>query len=227
MYLFSQKGMYHKQNDEVCGDVVRGLDNGDFAVLVIADGVSTCSFGSEGASIVSSCALEYLQYQFERLHTLPKEWVNFLLKSVLERLSVVAKLHNSSVEEFSSTLLVSVVDKVRNELYYCNIGDGMLLSVENEKCPILSMPQGDGFFCPVTTTRNVLQVVDSGRKNLDEVSRVVMCTDGAWRKMYNRYTMKTEVKKQLLKNDINEFASYMQTATDVDDSSFAIVDVGG
>ena len=225
MFLYTKKGIYHRQRKEGSGDIVRGLDNGDFAVLVMADGVSSCKYGAEGAGIVSSCAMDYVYKQYSIFHFLPKEWPVFMLNLLKKQLNTVAENNNDLCEEYSTTLMVLVIDRVRGIMHYCNIGDGILMAIGEKKCPLICMPQGGESGCPVITTKGIEKKMISGEMNLDDVNSVMMCSDGTWEMMYNHNILKPEIKEILLRKNYVEFKEYIKEAHNTDDCSFAFVDV--
>lgn len=225
MYLYTKRGLYHKKEGEVSGDIVRGTDNGEFAVLTLADGVSTCRYGADGASIVSSCAMDYVYNQYSVLRSLPKEWPVYMLNLLRKRLNEAANNDRKLYEEYSSTLMVIVIDRSNGIMHYCNIGDGILLAINDNKCPIICMPQGDKNGCPVITTEGIEKKIISGSMDLVDVNNIMMCSDGLWKMMYNRNTLKPEMKNILLSGNYGEIEEYVKTLDNIDDCSFAFADV--
>ena len=155
MFLYTKRGIYHKQKNESSGDIVRGTDNGEFAVLTLADGVSSCKYGAEGASLVSSYAMEYAYKQYADLRFLPKEWPVYMLNLVKKKLKSAVNNDESLYYEHSSTLMVLVLDRANGSMNYCSIGDGILIAIDDNKCPVICMPQGDKNGCPVVTTEGI------------------------------------------------------------------------
>lgn len=225
MYLYTKRGEYHKQRGECSGDVVRGVDNGEFAVLTLADGVSTCRYGADGASLVSACAMDYVYNQFFLNGSLPKGWPVYMLNLLKKRLYEVVNNDKSSYKEYSTTLMVIVIDRSNGIMYYCNIGDSILIAINDDKCPIICMPQGDKNGCPVITTDGLENNIMSGDMNLADVNNIMMCSDGMWRMMYNRNTLKPEIKNFLLSGNYSRIVEYANFSDNIDDCSFAFADV--
>lgn len=225
MYLYTKRGIYHKQRNECSGDIVRGLDNGEFAVITLADGVSSCRFGAEGAGIISSCAMDYVYKQYSVFRAMPKEWPVFLLNILRKRLRDAVNNDRELYAEHSSTLMVIVIDRRRGIMYYCNIGDGILIAIDDNKCPIICMPQGDKSGCPVITTEGVEKKIASGILDLVNVKNIMMCSDGTWEMMYSHNKLKKEIKDILLKGDYAEFEEFIRKSDNRDDCSFAFADV--
>lgn len=225
MYLYTKRGIYHRQRKESSGDIVRGLDNGEFAVLAMADGVSNCKCGVEGAGIVSAYAMDYVYNQYSTFRFLPKEWPVFMLNLLKKKLNIVAENNRNLYEEYSTTLMVLIIDRARGIMHYCNIGDGILMAIGERKCPIICMPQGGESGCPVITTEGIEKMMVSGEMNLDDVNSVMMCSDGVWRMMYSHNTLKPDIKEILLRENYVEFGEYIKMSHSTDDCSFAFLDV--
>lgn len=225
MFLYTKKGAYHRETQEVSGDVVRGVDDGNIAVLAIADGVSACAYGAEGAGLVSALALDLIREQYTRLHFFPEGWACRMVQTVREQLSLFAQENDASCEEFSSTLMTLLIDRERERFYYCNIGDGLLLTIGDSGCPIVSMPQGDADGCPVVTTKGVERIIETGSAGLSGIDNILMCTDGTWRTMYQRNRLCPQVREHLVTGNFDQFERYIEASNPMDDCSFAVVNI--
>ncbi len=225
MYMYTKKGQYHECEKEVCGDVVRGLDNGEFTVLALADGVSGCKYGADGAGIASSCAVDYLCRQYMNLHILPKEWPVYLMNLIKKTLMEAANNDKSRFIEYSSTLIVILIDYRKQVMYYCNIGDSILLTIDKSKCQIVCMPQGMNSECPVITTEGIECGIVSGVLNISDVNSIMLCSDGMWRMMYNQTIMKPEIKELLFKENYRDFKQFINASNNIDDCSFALAEI--
>lgn len=225
MYLYTKRGTYHKNKGEMSGDVVRGVDDGQIVILTLADGVSSCTHGAEGAKISSFVSMEYIHEQYDRLRFLPRDWVNIMIRRIQERLMSISKNEGTSYEDYSSTLMVIAINKERGIIDYCNIGDGLIMSITDKKCPIICMPQGGKEGCPVITTKGIENSVEHGMLHMDTIENILICSDGTWNMMYNQNVIKPEVKERLINKNFDSFREYIKTSDSMDDCSFAIANV--
>lgn len=225
MVLYTKRGLFHKEKGEASGDIVRCLDNGEYAVITLADGASVCKHSTEGADIISSRAIEVINDLYGQLHFLPEKWAEMLLDNLVKCLSDFSKQQGISYIEYSTTLMILLIERNNKMLHYCNIGDGLLLGVEDKKCPIICMPQGDEMGCPMVTTEGVERIIDVGKIMLDHINHVLICTDGTWRLMYENNMLKPEVKEKLISGKFEDFKKIISTSPSSDDCSFAIIDV--
>ena len=225
MVIYTKKGLYHKEKGEVSGDVIRCMDNGEYAIIVLADGASSCSRGAEGADRISSKAIEIVQNQYGYSYLLPDNWAEILINNLVNYLHEISVRQEIPFKEYSSTLMVILIDRKRNLLHYCNIGDGLVIGIKDQKCPIICMPQGDGTGCPMITTDGVKRIIDAGNTNLDSINSIFVCSDGTWRLMYEHSTMKPEIKEKLISGKYEEFWRIVKSSCSIDDCSFGVVDV--
>jgi len=225
MYLYTKRGIYHKNNGQGSGDVVYGIDDGTLAVLALADGVSSCAYGADGARLVTSMAIRFVHDQYSRLGFLPCDWATVMLASIQREVKAIASMEHRPYEEYSSTLIVAAIDKAKSEMNYCNIGDGLIMSIGEKKCPIICMPQGNKDGCPVFTTKGIENAVETGIIKLNEIENVLICSDGTWNIMYRQNIMRPEIKQSLINKNITGFTECIKSFNSADDCSFAIVDV--
>lgn len=225
MYLYTKRGTYHKGNGLKSGDVVYGVDDGTLAVLTLADGVSSCAYGDIGARLITSMAIKYVHNQYSRLGFLPNEWATVMLNSIQKDVKHIASLEKQPYEEYSSTLIVTVVDREKGEMNYCTIGDGLILSISDKKCPVICMPQGDKDGCPVFTTKGIENAIETGSIKLNGIENVLICSDGTWNIMYRQNIMRQEIKQILINKNFMDFKECINSFDSADDCSFAIADV--
>lgn len=226
MYLYTKRGMFNEERKEPSGDILQVLDKDECIVLSLADGVSECTHGADGAKIAGSVAINYVANSYSELHFLPKDWGECMLNLIRKELKLIAESKEVLFEEFSSTLMILLIDRKRGIMHYCNIGDGILISVNNEKCPIICMPQGNGNTCPVVTTDGVESILETGVVPLEKIKNIIMCTDGAWKLIYEHNIIKSDIKEYVLNGDFEKFKEYIKNSSSIDDCSFAIIDVG-
>lgn len=225
MYMYSKRGFYHSNNGEISGDVVCGMDDGQTAILTLADGVSSCVHGAEGAKIASLISMEYIREQYDRLHFLPKGWERIMVRRIQERLKSISGDEGNLYEEYSSTLMAIAIDKKRGIIEYCNIGDGLIMSISEKKCPIICMPQGGENGCPVITTIGIEKSIDAGSLRVDSIDSILICSDGTWNMMYTQNIIKPEIKEKLINKNFDGFKEYIKDNDSFDDCSFAIANV--
>ena len=82
MYLYTKRGMFNEKRKEPSGDVLQVLDKDDFIVLSLADGVSECIHGADGAWIVGTVAMNYVANSYSELHFLPNNWCECMLNII-------------------------------------------------------------------------------------------------------------------------------------------------
>lgn len=222
----NRAGSYHHNSSEENQDAVLYGRNKRFEVITLADGVSSCERGKEGAwaacEIVTGLLLEKGDYflNFEKETT-----ADLVTSHILYELEKKAQQNKEAVDAYSSTLASVLFDKKTKKMLFFNLGDSLILATRGERCGILSVPyEGDGG-CPVTTTRNVSLAVNTGVIDASMFDSVVICTDGAWQHMFERNRLTQDIQTMLAGQRYDELAQYLESQNGEDDYSFISIDL--
>lgn len=226
MLIYTKKGIYHQDHGEVCGDILLTHQDDTRTVIVVADGVSTCEFGAEGADIAAHAAMDYITDRFDSSLLIPSVWGRLMLQAVEQALRSQAKALNHPWKEYACTLLTVVIDYEKGTLEYCNLGDGLLLAIRENGCSIVGMPQLCAAGCPVITTMGASRLARFGSAPLDSIESILACTDGAWKLMYRRDRLLPEVRQQLMAGQYEAVLNYIDKQQNFDDCGIAIARVG-
>ena len=225
MLTFTKTGSYHNANKEACGDVVMTLCKDNRSLIVIADGVSSCRFGAEGATIAAEAAMDFILEHLEMDYLTPKVWGGMLLNHVLNTIMRFSAAQQQPSVEYSCTLLAVVMDREFGKLQFVNVGDGMLLGIRKESCPIIATPLFSSQGCPVITTTGVNHIAQFGSVPLKGIRGIVACSDGAWKRMYNREFLRAELRQLLIDGHYEAFLSFFDRTAGVDDCGIAIENI--
>lgn len=187
MNTYSIKGNSHRQNE----DVVFYETFSDYVVMGICDGVSSCLKGKEGAKKASQEVLFLLKHYPELFFKIDMNHSkNIILSHVYYGLKQLAKKENHHVNDYSSTLLIGLYHQPSQLFFYFNLGDGMILEMNDLDYQIISRPSNSEEGCYVTTTAHVQSKIDSGIIQLSKESTILMMSDGLWSTLFqtNRLT---------------------------------------
>lgn len=146
-YTINWCGLKHTHNNKPCEDAVSISDNG--RVFCLADGVSSCPNGRQGAEAYTSSVRDWLaksevQNGFAKLAAAEiRTFVADKITGIGERLC--EKFHSNDPGDFAATLLCAVeLSETTMCLIHC--GDGMIFALPNgegARPVILSMPDND------------------------------------------------------------------------------------
>ena len=224
MLFYSKKGKFHRQNRLECADRAKWSEMGGKTIIALGDGVSTCECGDIGAELATGYAVDFLVSQYHRLQFLPKNWPYLMVRKVRSQLEEYAAYNGKNLIEYSTTLLVAIIDRDENVIHFSNIGDGMMLGIQSQCCKILSSPTREIEGCPTITTENIEKAVSAQTVSLNGIRDIMLCTDGTWTQIYNNQKLDPSVKQELLKAEYDRFTFRIQQADNTDDSCFVIID---
>lgn len=222
----SRIGTHHALvNSENQDALCHGTSN-DLCVISLADGVSACKEAKNGAVIASSAITNlFLKkgrhfFEFEE-----KQIADLVLSHILFELKSRAAEASQPVENFSSTVVSVLVDKRRKRMLCFNLGDGIILASGNGKCKVISMPSDSSYGCCVTTTKKAENMVSIKLCDIGTIESVVICSDGAWREMFQKNKLKLEVAQMISNNEYDALGNFLVNQNCFDDYSFISLDM--
>lgn len=217
----SQMGSYHALT---CGENQDALCHGknrDFCVITLADGVSTCKQAKCGAAIASQSITNlFLKKGSYFLGFENDQIADFAISHIMSELKRHAEDTSCPVEEYSSTVASVLVDKRKNKILCLNLGDSVILAVDNRKCKVICMPADSSSGCCVTTTKRAANMATVKICDLGSMESIVICSDGAWREMFAKNRLKPEVAQMLISNEYDALRDYLNSQNCFDDYSF-------
>ena len=221
VYLLSNIGSYHRESNGENQDVVCQSSNKRYAVISLADGVSTCSRAKQGAEIASEAITNlFLKKADFFLNFDRRQIVEFALSHIRYSLAKQAETDHANICEYSSTVASVLYDRRERKLLYFNLGDSLILAVDQGKCRILSVPANSMDGCCVTTTKDAAMTVQTDVIDAVSFESILICSDGAWAHMFEKNKMKQEVKDLLCVGDFEALAAYLDSQEGYDDYSF-------
>ena len=221
IYRYTKTGDAHAFRGTENQDALSGSDGENFAVLALADGISACPQAASGARTAANAAADLLEKRgWCFLDYMPENIAGIILSYSMQKLNETASVLAAPVREFASTLACIYLDKAQKKVVYFNLGDSMIITAHGSGCRVLAPPyRGEGSCCS-TTTKNVLRTVKSGVADIAGTESVIIFSDGAWKEIYNRNTLRPEIFKLLTGNDFNRLESYLADREPADDCSF-------
>ena len=223
--LLSQIGMHHRETDGENQDSVSQKENKRYSVISLADGVSTCSHAKTGAAIASAAITNlFFKNASFFLEFDEKQIAEYTLSHILYKLTQQAESDLTDLCEYSSTIASVLYDRVARKLLFFNLGDSIIIAIENGMCKILSMPSNSLDGCCVTTTEGASESIDTGVIEAASFDAIIICSDGAWRHMFDKNRLKPAVAEMLCNKTFHELADYLNAQHCYDDYSFISLD---
>ena len=220
-YTFTKTGTGHLERNEENQDVVHFEENGRYSVITLADGVSSCTNGKEGAEIASRELKRLLFEKASHFMSFDEGTVAELsLAHILWELERYARENQISVEELSSTLAGALYDKKTKQLLLVNLGDGMIITGNREGCFLAARPSDSRYGTTVTTTYGARNEMKVRKLDGTKFESVYLCSAGAWRCMFDRIQMTEPVQKMIRNNNYRKLGTYLTSRNPFDDCTF-------
>lgn len=217
----SEMGANHSGESGENQDALCHAQNKDFCVISLADGVSACKEAKCGAEIASRAITNLLLKKGDYFLEFGNEQIAELtLSHILFELKQRAENDSQNLEDYSSTIASVLVDRKKNRILCFNLGDSIILAVGKGKCRVLAMPADSSSGCCVTTTKSAAKMVSVKIFDADAVESVVICSDGAWRQMFDKNKLKPEVFSLLANNEYDGLMDFLVGQNCLDDYSF-------
>lgn len=222
----SKIGMHHIDTDGENQDALCHAQNQNFCVISLADGASTCRKAKSGAEIASRAITNlllkkgeyFLEFENERIAELALSHILFELKQCAEN-------DSKNLEDYSSTIASVLVDKKKKRMMCFNLGDSIIMAAGKGKCRVIAMPADSSSGCCVTTTKSAAAMASVRHMDTSAVESVVICSDGAWRQMFDKNKLKPEAFNLLANNEYDELKGFLVERNCFDDYSFISLDL--
>lgn len=226
---FSKTGKNHISKEIDNQDAYSTGSNDRFDAVVLADGISSCKKGGEGAEItVETVKKIFLENGDIIMKSDVKESSSAVLSVLLNELEKNAKQDNEDVEEYASTLAAVLIDRNTKNAFAMNLGDSMILGIKGIDIGIVGMPCDSSRGIPSTITNLSNHFTDSVMINSKDGSykydTYILCSDGAWREMFHKGKLRNDVKELMLKRDFNKLRKFLKDKNTFDDCTFVALD---
>ncbi len=221
IYQYSTMGARHAASGGDNEDALSFGENGRFAAVTLADGVSACQAARAGAVRASEVLKKMLLDKGAGLFDFSgRQIAEVTLSHILYHLERLADKSGGTVEDYSSTISGVLFDRWEDRLLLVNVGDGMILAQGSCGSRILAMPCESSEGCCVTTTRNACVVATAKVMTVDGLDSVLICSDGAWRHLFEGTGLGPEAAALLSGEDWCGLAAYLDGQNCQDDCSF-------
>ncbi len=184
MRVYTEAGTYHKALHKQNEDAVQTYEDEMVEVAAVADGVSSCKYSRHGARIAVNEAVRFIQSNYDRIGCMPENWTEILIRRIQRKFHETAAQKGTAYVDYSTTLMVLVRERKTGICHYCNIGDGLILSVHDDECHVTANPAIRMYGCVTVTTTGIERVVSDQSTILSKENDILLLTDGAWKSIF-------------------------------------------
>lgn len=179
IHKYQRRGDYHAGRKESCQDAIAYFEDDTYALAVIADGVTGCVYGKQGATCTCEAIKDFVKRERSNLlYYAPEKTAYLLMEHILYFLEKLADLQGHDVQEYAATFAFALIEKDSGRTVLGNLGDcvGFLL-YEGGQTMILPMRRHGGQPC-LTTTPDAYKAMVLKGTVLSMEDTVMLCTDG-------------------------------------------------
>lgn len=179
IHKFSKTGSYHRELGQDNQDYLYSIEGKDYIAIMIADGATACAMGLEGAKLSCHAIADVIEYEGSVFFNYPKEKIAYLLTEQILYYIECNKRDTCDLKEYGSTFALVFLEKKSGRTVLVNLGDGAVLSVdeENEYSYLMRPKRYRGNPC-LTTTKGAQKAMDIDVVNIPLGNTLFLCTDG-------------------------------------------------
>lgn len=217
---YCKTGEFHKENGGVCQDKVGYYETKDYAIAVLADGVTACEKSDEGADIICRAFTSFVLSEQENIFIYSKEKLAYLLiEYLLYYLETETGKKGDAVQKYASTLVGAVVDKKNREAVIINLGDGAVFTFSSSEIIEQLRPKKiEGNPCLVTT-KGSYKAVEIKRLEVRFGEGLFLCTDG-FVDILERESDDIDAKELIIYHNFSGLQMKLQHLNIMDDCSY-------
>lgn len=221
---YQKTGKYHLENGLDNQDVVYEAESRTAKIIAIADGVSACCNGKQGAEIACKTICDIMLDETEYIFSSSKEKAAGLLSAyVYKKLNAVANESNQSVSSYSSTLSFVCYNKINSKTMTFLLGDSLIYMISDGNMSLACKPKLlDDSKTYSTTTENVAEVIELNVFIPQNNVRYLLATDGAWKTFYSGGFLSDKLEQATKEGKIIDYLEKQQCK---DDCSIVMMDV--
>lgn len=224
IFQFTAVGTCHKYKDIINQDALAAIDNEQYSIIALADGVSSCARAREGAQEACRAVTELLESNPEYfMQTTEKLRSQVVIEHVMNALSKLAG--DSDPVSLSSTLSFALLDKCKGKVLLFQLGDGLVVGCQDYRVCCLIQPDRDTNGICVTTTHGAAERCYSRICDCKKGDAFMLMSDGAWHSFVEHGKLQPLIADAFSCGNYDHLVQVLQISAAKDDNSFIIVTV--
>lgn len=222
---YSAAGKRHTAAKQQNQDALAWREKGPRGAIVLADGVSGCRYGGDGARCGAEAAADLLMQKGRLFLACPdRQAAELIAAHVAYEQGRLARQQGRPAEEYACTLAAALYDRRAEKLLYCSLGDSLILTVSGGRCEILSPPADSTGGCCVTQTMHAERAMRTGVISARGLEAVYILSDGAWQSLFAGGKLKADARTMFANRWYGDLQEYLREQGCEDDHSFISID---
>ena len=198
------------------------FENERYKFIALADGVSECTNGKDGADIACETVAQlFLSCGNLFFNSIPEKAAYLIISEVLDRLSKKSNSKDENVRSYSSTLCFACLDNESKKILTFQLGDSCIFTVSEKGVEKTNLQYENAF----TTTLNAEDYVQIKFIDATTINSIMLCSDGAWKLMYDGALLINGVIADIKETRLSAVDNYFDYLCPNDDCSYIFMDL--
>lgn len=222
IYQFSATGRLHQKAGIDNQDAITAIECEKYAVIALADGVSSCTRAREGARAACEVTAKLLYGKPEFFfRSSPTTIIHVVLETVKSKL--LSLTADEDPRPLSSTLSFVLLNKETHHALLFQLGDGLVVGNKKGRWINLIQPDENSNGTCVTTTIGASYRCHVVQIDATEWTSFMLLTDGAWRAFVHCGMIKKVIAEAYARAEYTFLENILQNSAAQDDHSFVIL----
>ena len=176
---FTKIGAFHRALNQDNQDYVFSLEGKDYITIMLADGAASCEMGLEGAKLTCQSIAQVVEREGTIFFNYSKDKMAYLLTEQILYCIESNKRDTCDLKDYGSTFALIFMEKKTGRTVLVNLGDGAILSIDDEKkYSYLMRPKRYGGNPCLTTTKGAQKAIEIDVINVPLGNTLFLCSDG-------------------------------------------------
>ena len=176
---FSKTGTFHRALHQDNQDYLLGIEGKDYITIMLADGATACEKGLEGAKLSCQAMAQVIEREGTVFFNYSKDKIAYLLIEQILYCIECNKRETCDLRDYGSTFALIFMEKKTGRTVLVNLGDGAILSIDDEKkySYLMRPKRYRGNPC-LTTTKGAQKAIEIDVINVLLGNSLFLCSDG-------------------------------------------------
>ena len=176
---FSKTGAFHRALNQDNQDYLLGIEGKDYITIMLADGTTACEKGLEGAKLSCQAMAQVIEREGTVFFNYSKDKIAYLLTEQILYCIECNKRETCDLRDYGSTFALIFMEKKTGRTVLVNLGDGAILSIDDEKrySYLMRPKRYRGNPC-LTTMKGAQKAIEIDVINVPLGNSLFLCSDG-------------------------------------------------
>ena len=221
---YCKTGAFHEGSGTACQDAYYTAENASYALVAIADGVSACKHGREGARAVTAAIWDYIESEGENVFLFaPPKLAYLLTEHILYHLELTAWQLQTSLRELASTAAFVCIEKKSGKAVIGSLGDSLAFGSVGGSHAAIFVPKAPTLTPHTTVSPDAHKKLQLAYRTLSYGDTILLGTDGFLHALRTLGSESLQFERAVLTFDFSDLDSQLSEFPEPDDCTYAAV----